>query len=183
MPQSRKILRIFFKIWIFNVPRDSVWRLVRGWKVQSLRDSEIFMAYLATLLQAELPVAKNTQINFSKFFFQMFWRLVLATCTRFDSVAKIACFAQNGSVFEPFQFSLEFSWLFIVLPISNLSQTHHVTLEEPPFLHFFKKRYGFSYFLIPFHVYSMCFLDFDVVVWVLWHMLFMYGMGLLYWVG
>ena len=60
MPQSRKILRIFFKIWVFNVSRDSVWRLVRGWKVQSRGDSEIFAAYLATPSQVELLVAKNT---------------------------------------------------------------------------------------------------------------------------
>ena len=33
MPQSWKILRIFFKIWVFNVSRDSVWWLVREWKV------------------------------------------------------------------------------------------------------------------------------------------------------
>ena len=33
MAQSRKILRIWvFKIWVFNVSRDSVWRLVRGWR-------------------------------------------------------------------------------------------------------------------------------------------------------
>ena len=67
MPQSRKILRIFFKIWVFNVSHDSVQRLVRGWKVQSQGDSEIFVAYLTTLSQVELPVAKNTQINLSKF--------------------------------------------------------------------------------------------------------------------
>ena len=35
MSQSRKILRIFFKIWVFNVSRDLVWRLVRGWRFQS----------------------------------------------------------------------------------------------------------------------------------------------------
>ena len=60
MPQSRKILKIFFKIWVFNVSHDSVWRLVRGWKVQSREDLEIFTAYLVTLLRVELPVAKNT---------------------------------------------------------------------------------------------------------------------------
>ena len=60
MPQSRKILRIFFKIWIFNVSCDSVWWLVRGWKVQSRKDLEIFVAHLATLLRVELPIAKNT---------------------------------------------------------------------------------------------------------------------------
>ena len=34
MPQSRKILRIFFKNLDFHVFRDSCWRLVHGWKVQ-----------------------------------------------------------------------------------------------------------------------------------------------------
>ena len=60
MPQSRKILRIFFKIWVFNVSCDSVWRLVYGWKVQSRENSEIFAAHLVTLLRVELPIAKNT---------------------------------------------------------------------------------------------------------------------------
>ena len=60
MPQSRKILRIFFKIWVFNVSRDSFWRLVHGWKVQLREGLEIFTAYLTTLSWVELPVAKNT---------------------------------------------------------------------------------------------------------------------------
>ena len=57
---SRKKLRKFFKILVFNVSRDSVWRLVREWKVQSRGDSEIFVAYLATPSQVEFLVAKNT---------------------------------------------------------------------------------------------------------------------------
>ena len=60
LPQSQKILRIFFKIWVFNVSRDSVWRLVRGWKVQLREGLEIFADYLATLSRVEIPVAKNT---------------------------------------------------------------------------------------------------------------------------
>ena len=60
MSQSWKILRIFFKIWGFNVSRDSVWRLIRGWKVQSWGDLEIFTAYLATPSWVDLPVVKNT---------------------------------------------------------------------------------------------------------------------------
>ena len=73
MPQLRKILRIFFKIWVFNVSHDSVWRLVRGWKVQSREGSEIFpaylTAYLATFSRVELPVAKKHLENFFKFLF------------------------------------------------------------------------------------------------------------------
>ena len=60
LPQSRKILRIFFKIWVFNVSRYSVWRLVLGWKVQSQEGLEIFADYLATLSRVEIPVTKNT---------------------------------------------------------------------------------------------------------------------------
>ena len=59
MPRSQKILRMFFKIWFFNVSRNSVWQLVRGWKVQLQKDSKIFVAYLVTLSRVELPVAKN----------------------------------------------------------------------------------------------------------------------------
>ena len=60
MSQSRKILRIFFKIWVFNVSHDSIWWLIRGWKVQSRGDSEIFAVYLAIPSRVELPVEKNT---------------------------------------------------------------------------------------------------------------------------
>ena len=59
MPQSRKILGIFFKIWVFNVSCNSVWRLVRKWKVQSREDLEIFAAYLATPSRVELSVTKT----------------------------------------------------------------------------------------------------------------------------
>ena len=56
MSQSRKILRIFFKIWVFIVSHGSVWWLVRGWRFQSRGYSEIFVVYLATFLQVEFPV-------------------------------------------------------------------------------------------------------------------------------
>ena len=60
LSQSRKILRIFFKIWVLNISRDSIWQLGRGWKVQWREDSEIFVAYLAILSRVELPITKNT---------------------------------------------------------------------------------------------------------------------------
>ena len=55
---------------------------------------EIFAAQLATPSWVRLPVAKNTWQNFQNFWLDVFWRLALATCTQFDSVAKNACFAQ-----------------------------------------------------------------------------------------
>ena len=60
MSQSWKILRIFFKIWDFNVSRGSVWRLFCRWRFQSRGYSKIFAAYLATPSRVELPIAKNT---------------------------------------------------------------------------------------------------------------------------
>ena len=60
MSQSRKILRIFFKIWVFNVSHGSDRRLIREWRFQSRGYSEIFVAYFVTLSRVELPVAKNT---------------------------------------------------------------------------------------------------------------------------
>ena len=94
----------------------------------------------------------------------MFWQLVLATCTRFDSVAKITCFAQNGSVFEPFQFSLENFWLFIFfLTWNSLKLTVSLSNELPNLLLFIlkssRKRYGFSLSHYIFHVLSFVFLD------------------------
>ena len=68
MSQSRKILRIFFKIWVFNGSHSSDWRLVRGWRFQSWGYLEIFATYFATFSRVELPVAKNTYRIFQNFF-------------------------------------------------------------------------------------------------------------------
>ena len=68
MSQSRKILKIFFKIWVFNVFRSSVWQLAHGWKVQPREYIEIFAAYLTTSSWVELLVMKNTYRKFLKIF-------------------------------------------------------------------------------------------------------------------
>ena len=68
MSQSRNILRIFFKIWDFNISRCSDWRLVRKCRFQSWGYLEIFAAYFTTLSWIELPVAKNTKQIFQNFF-------------------------------------------------------------------------------------------------------------------
>ena len=125
--------------------------------------------------------------HFSKFLPWVFWRLALATCSRLDSVVKITCFAQIGQFLNVFSFPSNISNCSLSSPFQtslkltvSLSKNLHFYIISTSF---FKKRYGFSYYLIAFHVYCMCFLDFCVVVWVLWHLLFMYGMGLFYWVG
>ena len=93
----------------------------------------------------------------------MFWWLALVTFSRLDSVAKIACSMHISQFLNVFIFSLEYFWLFIVFPISNLSKTHCVSLKEPPFLHLFnfkspRKRYGFFYPQSIFHVFNLVFL-------------------------
>ena len=159
MPQSWKILRIFFKIWDFNVSRDSVWQLVHRWKVQSRRDSEIFAAYLTTPSRVELPVAKNTYIKIFKIFV-----LIVLTTGLGDFLAtwlsyKNRVFCANRSIFKLFLFSLELLWLFIVILILSLSKTHralnpnlHCWSSLQP--HSPKTRYGFLFSHSILHVYE-----------------------------
>ena len=114
MPQSQKILRIFFKIWVFNISRDSVWRFVRRWKVQSRGDLEIFMAYLATLSRVEL-----CEKHLNKFF-KIFFLSVLATSPD-DLLATLLSrenhvFCANRSIFKLFQF---FPWTFCDYSLSS----------------------------------------------------------------
>ena len=60
MPQSRKILRLFFKIWIFILFVAQCGDLFVGGRSSREGHTEIFAAHLATLSQVDLPVAKNT---------------------------------------------------------------------------------------------------------------------------
>ena len=60
----------------------------------------------------------------------MFWRLALATCWRLTLVSKNACLAKTGSVFKPFQFSLELFMTILFLSQLKLIQTLHVTLYK-----------------------------------------------------
>ena len=63
----------------------------------------------------------------------MFWRLALATCWRLTPVAKNACLTKSGSVFKPFQFSLELFMTIHFLSQLKLIQTLYITLYK---LHF-----------------------------------------------
>ena len=122
--------------------------------------------------------------NQMPYFLENDFRKSISVKTNGALVTKITCFAQIGQFLNVFNFPLNISDCSLSSPFQtslkltrSLSKNLHFYIISTSF---FKKRYGFSYYLIAFHVYSMCFLDFYVVVWVLWHMLFMYGMGLLY---
>ena len=97
----------------------------------------------------------------------MLWRLALATCSWLDLVAKNAWFAQKGQFLKLFSFPSNFSDCSLSSLFISLTNPPCVSQKSPLFFiistSFFKKRYGFSYYLIAFHVYSMCFLDFWVV--------------------
>ena len=82
----------------------------------------------------------------------MFWRLALATCSRLNSVAKIACFTQIGQFFETFGFSLELLWLFIVFPNWTSLKPTVLLTKIPIVTHHFhfnlqEKGMGFLFFL------------------------------------
>ena len=182
MPQSRKILRIFFKIWVFNAFRDSVWRLVRGWKVQSRGDSEIFAAYLATPSRVELSVAKK---HFDKFF-KIFVLSVMATGP-IDLLAtwlshENHVFCRNRSVFKCFQFFPRTSVTVHCLPYLKHSQTHRVTLEQTSIftsfqLKIFKKKVWFFSFSLHTSCSESCLLE-SVSCWFhLGYLLFWWWVG------
>ena len=60
LSQSWTKLRKFSKILGFYNSRDSVWRLVCEWKIQSCGCTKNFAAPFATYLQVDLLVSKNT---------------------------------------------------------------------------------------------------------------------------
>ena len=60
MSQSRKILRIFFKIWVFMFLVAQIGDLFAGGGSSHEGYSEIFPAYFVTPSRVELPVTKNT---------------------------------------------------------------------------------------------------------------------------
>ena len=96
--------------------------------------TEIFVAQLATSSRVDLPIVKNTEKIFSQFCLWVFWRLALKTC--FSREKRV--FWISKTVFKTFSifFSLEFSWLFTVFPISFSTETDPNT-PQTPFLHHF----------------------------------------------
>ena len=92
-PSREKYLEYFSKFGFLMYLAAQFGDLFAGGRSSREGYIEIFAAYLATLSQVELPVAKNTQKNFQKFWFQRVSRLTLATCSRLNTVAKIACLA------------------------------------------------------------------------------------------
>ena len=60
MSQSRKILRIFFKIWVFMFLAAQYGDLFAGGRCSREEYTEIFVAHLTTLSWVDFPVAKNT---------------------------------------------------------------------------------------------------------------------------
>ena len=60
MSQSRKILKIFFKIWVFMFLATQIGDLFVGGGSSRKGYSKIFAAYFTTPSQVELPVVKNT---------------------------------------------------------------------------------------------------------------------------
>ena len=94
MSQLWKILRIFFKIWVFMFLAAQY--VVRGWKVQSRGVHRDFCSSPRDSLAGRLSSREKHLEKFSNFWFLGFSQLILATCTWLGSVAKIACFAYWG---------------------------------------------------------------------------------------
>ena len=66
-PCCEKDLEKFQNFLVLAFFCDSVWRLVRKWKLQLQVYSECFATPFVTYSQLDLPITKNTWTNFSKF--------------------------------------------------------------------------------------------------------------------
>ena len=117
----------------------------------------------------------------------MFWRLALATCWWLTLVAKNACLEKTGSVFKPFQFSLELFMIIHFLSQLKLTQTLHVTLYKvhcctcsPPNLQ--EKRYGFLFSHLISRILSFIFLSIcvGVLIFLLWVCFDIFGIVLVW---
>ena len=131
MPQSRKILRIFFKIWVFNV---NFLRLslatcsrVKGPVVRRLRN-------FCGIPRDSLTSRTSSREKHLDKFFKIFFLSVLATgpgdllATWLNPENHVFC--ANRLVFKRFQFFPRTSVTIHCLPYLKLSQTHRVTLEQ-----------------------------------------------------
>ena len=89
MSQSQKILRIFFKIWVFNVSHDSDWRLVCGWKLQSRGLHKNFRGFLRDFpASGTFSCEKHWDKFFKNFISGVSW-LVLVNC--FNRENRVFC--------------------------------------------------------------------------------------------
>ena len=130
--------------------------------------ADIFAAQFATLSRVELLFAKNTQKIFQKFSFKcsggQSWLLardliqlrksrVLHKMVQFLNLFSFPLNFHDCSLSSPFQTSLK-----LIVPLSK--NLHFYIISTL----IFKKKVWFSYYLIAFHVYCLCSLDFYVVV-------------------
>ena len=164
MSQSQKILRIFFKIWVFDVSRDSVWRLVRGWRFQSRGVRRDFRS----LSRDSLTGRTSSHEKHLDKFFKICVLSVLATDTGDLLATWLSCenrvFSTNRSVFKLFQF---FPRTFVTVHCLPRFTTLPNTLCLSQKLHFSstsqhqssRKRYGLFSFHYIFRVYDFVLLD------------------------
>ena len=110
----------------------------------------------------------------------MFWRLDLATCSRLDLIAKIACFAHIGQFLNVFSFPLNISDCLLS---SSFQTSLKLTVSLSKNLHFciistsiFKKKvwvfllsYSISCLLHVLSLFLCCCLSFVAVVIHVWN--------------
>ena len=114
MPQSRKILRIFFKNLDFHVFCDSCWRLICGWKVQSRGVYRDFRGSTHDFLAGRPSSREKNLEKISRILFSKCFAATLATGWRLGSVVKITCLHIKGYFQGRFQTLFIFPSLIII---------------------------------------------------------------------
>ena len=137
IPQSRKTLKIFFKIygfWSFSRLIFATWLQVEALVLSLHRRFRDSLAGKPSNHEKDLD-------KIFKILFKGFWWLILTTCSRVNWVVKIVCFAQIGLNLRQFSKTFQFSLISRAHTLYCLP----LPLPKPPFSSsIFKNRYEFS---------------------------------------
>ena len=157
IPQSRKTLKIFFKIsgfWSFSRLIFATWLQVEALVLSLHRRFRDSLAGKPSNHEKDLD-------KIFKILFKGFWWLILTTCSRVNWVAKIVCFAQIGLNLRQFSKNFQFSLISRAHTLYCLP----LPLPKPQFSSsIFKNRYEFSLIFNVFQDSSPSFLGFCIYV-------------------
>ena len=185
MTQSRKIFRIFFKNLDFHAFRDSWWRLVRGWKVQSRELYRDFRGLACDFLAGrpssrEKHLEKFSSILFSKCFAAYPGNLTQSRKLRvLHKEVLFQYWFQKGSSFFP-----HIQWMFIFWSefhsFNTTMFTHKIFNFFVTTFSIFKERFGFCLLFFIFIIYYLFLLD-CVFLMIFVSLLIVYGYLIFWW--
>ena len=153
----------FFKNLVFQISCDSIWRLVREWKLQS----QVLLRTFGDSCRDSLVSGTSCRKKHFKTNFKILSHGFLATCfgnlfaTQYSREKRVFCtlIVFFKTILKTFQFSLTHCDCSLSCPFISL--TNSLCFSQKSTIFFiisssnFKERYGVFIFLKVFHIYSL----------------------------